>query len=161
MFQFVPFFVSSMYHWCNLRIFIAESYFWKYSRNWMKIYDDFLFKKWGRESKGRPWWRPTGQGRPRHAGLRGAAGETRLCPSGTPSGASDAYKIIPDAKTLTPKDFPKYNIELRRHRRQVLGVQKVLFRHPAGTGIGPQSHLHRHRYLRHELWIVPPWTTGL
>ena len=26
-------------------VFITESYFWKYSRNWMKIYDDFFIKE--------------------------------------------------------------------------------------------------------------------
>ena len=30
---------------CQFPVFVAESYFWKYSRNWTKIYDDFLFKK--------------------------------------------------------------------------------------------------------------------
>ena len=34
-----------------------------------------------------------------------SAAATRPCPSGTPSGASDAYKITPEAKTLTPEGF--------------------------------------------------------
>ena len=37
----------------------------------------------------------------------------------------------------SPEDFPKYDIELRRHRRQVLGVRLFLFQHPVGTGIDP------------------------
>ena len=39
---------------CFCFVFVAESYFWKYSQNWTKIYGDFLLKKWGREPEGRP-----------------------------------------------------------------------------------------------------------
>ena len=50
-------------------------------------------------------------------------------------------------KTLTQKDFAKYDSELRRHPEQVSG-DRTLFRHPAGTGNCPRSHLHRlHRHL--------------
>ena len=72
-------------------------------------------------------------------------GGTHPCPMGLLSATSDTYKIIPNEKTLTPKDFPKYDTELHRHRRQVSGVQKVVFRHPVGTGIDHRSHLHQGR----------------
>ena len=38
-------------------------------------------------------------------GDKWATAATRPCPSGTPSGASDTYKIIPDATNLTPEGF--------------------------------------------------------
>ena len=44
---------------CFCDVFVAKSYFWKYSRNWTKIYEDFLLDKWRPEPKGRPREQPS------------------------------------------------------------------------------------------------------
>ena len=64
-------------------------------------------------------------------------GEDRLCPSGTPSGASDAYEIIPGAKTLTPEGFFPNTIQSSAAIADKFWGSDCLFRHPVGTGIGP------------------------
>ena len=63
-------------------------------------------------------------------------------------------------KKLVFDTFSRKPPELRRHRNQVSGVRKVLFRHPAGTGIDPRSLLHRRHRFHHAPWVVSPWTTG-
>ena len=57
------------------------------------------------EPEGRPWEGPTAQGWVPPTGDRWAAAEGHTFPSGTPSVTSNAYKIIPDAKTLTREGF--------------------------------------------------------
>ena len=79
----------------------------KNTRNWTNLWGFFIeqMKKWRPEPKGRLRGQPTGQGQHVSTAPLGPAGGTRLCPSGTPSAASDAYKITPDKKTLTHEGF--------------------------------------------------------
>ena len=94
-------------------------------------------------------------------GLEGGHSHHPPLPCGALSSRLFAYKFSLDLKPTTPpEDFSRNGTELRHHHRQVLRVRLFLFRHPAGMGIGPRSHLHRHRCLRAVLWVVPPWTTG-
>ena len=53
---------------CQFPIFVGflfqKIYFWKYSRNWTKIYAEFLLDGRHQDTKGHPWGPPTDQGRP-------------------------------------------------------------------------------------------------
>ena len=65
-------------------------------------------------------------------------------PPGTPSVSLFAYKKPSDLKTSGGFDvFPEKVPQRRHHRRGDSGDRKSLFRHPAGTGKCPRSHLHR------------------
>ena len=85
---------------CFCCLFVSEIYFWKYSRNALEIFEDFLYTKTKSQSEGEPEGRPRGQVRPPAAGKRGPVGGARPCPWDLTSRPSDAYKIIPVEKTL-------------------------------------------------------------
>ena len=130
-------------------LFVSEIYFWKYSRNALGFFEDFLYAKTKSQSEGELERRPRGQVRPPTAGQGGPVGGALPCPWDLTSRPSDAYKIVPDAKTLTPGGFYEIRYRAPPGAKPSFGVKLFLFRHPAGTGIDRRSHLHRHRcFLR-------------
>ena len=78
---------------------IPENLLLENSRNWTKIYGEFLFDGRHQDTKGQPGGPPTGQGSPPAAALGQPAGGTRPCPMGTPSAPTDAYKISLNLET--------------------------------------------------------------
>ena len=72
---------------------ISEIYFWKYSRNWTKIYGDFLCEGRHQKTKGQPWGPPTGQGRPPAATYPREVGGTRPCSLCVPRPPSTPIKL--------------------------------------------------------------------
>ena len=100
---------------CFCYFCISENHFWKYSRNWTKIYGDFLCEIRHPKTKGEPKGPPTGRRRPPAVAQRGPAGGTRPCPWGTPSAPSDAYKLTLNLKTSGRPLFSTEDIPMRRH----------------------------------------------
>ena len=71
-----------------------------------------------------------------HPRVRGGPRAKAVCAPRAPSRPPPTpIKSSQTKKTYPLEVFPKDGTELRCHRRQVSGVQKILFRHPAGTGI--------------------------
>ena len=100
---------------CFCCLFVSEIYFWKYSRNWIKIYGDYFYAKTKTESEGQPGRRPTGQRSPPAASQGGPTGGARPYPVGTPSVPSDAYKIPINLKTSGRPLFSAEDIPTCRH----------------------------------------------
>ena len=94
--------------------FVSEIYFWKYSRNWTKLYGDHFYAKTKTDTEEGHWGRPTGQGRPPAAGPGGATAGTRLWPSCGPSTPSDAYKFTLTLKTSGQPLFSRNSTPTRR-----------------------------------------------
>ena len=90
---------------CFCYSFVSKFYFWKYSRNAMEIFEDFLFATTKYQTEGEPEGRPTGQVQPPAAGQGGPAGGARPCPWGLTSRPSDAYKFPKTLKTLVGRPF--------------------------------------------------------
>ena len=90
---------------------ISEIYFWKYSRNWTKIYGDFLCEMRHLKTKWEPKGPPIGRRRPPAVAQRGPVGGTRPCPWGIPSAPSDAFKI--------PKSLILMGMAIIFHRRHL------------------------------------------
>ena len=85
---------------CFCCLFVSEIYFWKYSRNWTKFYEEFLHDGRHQDTKGEPGGPHIGQGRPPATAKGPPTGGTRPCPVGTPSAPSDVFKLPHDLKTL-------------------------------------------------------------
>ena len=99
------------------------------------------------EARGPHTWAQRGQGSP------GALGWCRLLVYrlATPFG----LYIAPDLK-LTKQSTKLLNTSPCSAATKLrFGGQKVLFRHPAGTGNCPRSHLHRRHRLHHRRCCLP------
>ena len=81
-------------------LFVSEIYFWKYSRNALEIFEDFLYAKAKFQSEGEPEGRPRGQTRPPIAGQGGPAGGARPCLWDLHSRPSDTYKLLFNPKNV-------------------------------------------------------------
>ena len=84
---------------CFCYFCISEIYFGKYSRNWTKIYGDFLCEIRHLKTEGQPRRWTTGHGRPPAVDQGGPMGGTCPCPWATSSAPSDAYKIRKNLNT--------------------------------------------------------------
>ena len=136
---------------CFCCLFVSEIYFWKYSRNWTKIYGDYFYAKTNTESEGQPRRRPTGQRCPPAAALGGPAGGTRPCLWGTSSAPSDAYKFTIDLKTSRRPLFSTNSTPTCRHRKPSSGSNLKLIPTLYRRGDRSRRALHRHAFLRDEL----------
>ena len=134
-----------------LLFFISEIYFWKYSRNWTKIYREFLLDGRHLETKGQPWGPPTGQGRP----PAGAPLGPRVGPAPTPGG-SPWPPPTPINSLLPQKRRGSHYFPEKSSRRAVisnpsLGVILKQFPAPCRRGDRSRRALHCHAFLRDDL----------
>ena len=125
---------------------ISENHFWKYSRNWTKIYGEFLCEEIHHHVEGRPG------GAPRDAAAPpGGAGRTRPCPLGTSSAPSDAYKIPINLKTSGGHYFPQKTSRRAVTSKPSSGVNLKEIPAPCRRGDRSRRALHRHAFLQDDL----------
>ena len=136
---------------CFLLFLVSESYFWKYSRNCTKQKARSLFFQHVHGVRRRD----EGEHRGGQTTPRRGWAPCRAClwfgPLGGPLTSPLRLFIPSDAKTL------KYQANFHEEFRSAAAIDdkfrgtESLFRHAAGTGNCPRSHLHRHhRHLHHR-----------
>ena len=136
---------------CFSCLFVSEIYFWKYFRNALEIFVDFLCAKTKYQTEGEPEGRPTGQVRPPTAGQGGPVGGARPCPWGLTSRPSDAYKLSLTLKRegghYFPETRPRHAVILNPSSGSHLKLIPALCR----RGDRSRRALHRHAFLRDDV----------
>ena len=102
-----------------------------------------FFTRRATEPEGHLQGRPTSLRRPLGVARGARAGSSPGWPSyrlGLPLGL---YFYSWRKNLRYPTHFSRSDSDLCRHRNLALGVTRILLRHPAGEGLGPQGHLHR------------------
>ena len=97
-------------------MFVSEIHFWKYSRNALEFFVEFLYAKTKYLTEEEPQGRPRGQRHPSAAAWGQPVGGARPCPWDPTSRPSDAYKI---PKTLKTSGRPLFSINSTPTRRQL------------------------------------------
>ena len=135
-----------------------KSYFRKYSRNWMSIYDDFLCNKIKTWTKGEPEGTPRGQGWPLAANWGGVAGVTRPAPWTPPRPPSTPINCLltSGATIIFQKHIPTPPPPRILVRGDYEAAPGML---PEGRSI-PEGSTLPCLPMRWCVSIVPPWTTG-
>ena len=134
-----------------LFLVFQKIYFWKYSRNWTKIYWNYFYAKTKTESRGQPRRRPIGQGQPAAAASVPLTGGIHPCPWAISSVPSDAYKITLNLKISRR---PLFSRNLTRHavtENPSSGSNLKLIPALCRRGDRSQRALHRHAFLRDDL----------
>ena len=134
-----------------LFLYFRKIYFWKYSRNWTKIYGNFLLDGKHQDTKEEPGGPHIGQGRPPAAAKGPPTCGTRPCPVGTPSPPSDAYKLPHDLKTSRRPLFSRNSTRHAITENPSSGSNLKLIPTLCRRGDRSRRALHRHAFLRDEL----------
>ena len=130
-------------------LFVSEIYFWKYSRNVLEIFVEFLYAKTKYQSEGESEGRPRGQRRPLPRVK--VDPRARPCPWDLTSRPSDAYKLPFTLKSWGGHYFPE-----TRPRRAVTenpssGSNLKLIPALCRRGDRSRMALHRHAFLRDDV----------